>query len=563
MLVISIELLSGVYVATSYNDREQAEWPPHPARLFSALVATWATHEPTSEEGLAELTAMRWLETLPAPEVLASSRNLTARRSVVPVFVPVNDVSLVTAPDSLQLAKARAAHASAEGIARDRLAEDVAKLEKKLCADTMKAIAPPARPTKNFASDVDALLLDRRAKQPRTFPAVVPEHPDFAFVWPDANASPEVQLALQRLLGRLVRLGHSSTLVRGWLADEAFAGVLARAVATHVEDVEDGTITLRWVGPGQVDRLEAAFAVHRETEPRTLHSRFVRYREGRRPSTRPCPRTVFSNEMIVFGRVDGPRLPITSGPGIARQFRRALMSVAGTPTPTMISGHTAEGGPADRPHLAIVPLPAVLGPHADGSLLGIGLVLPRDTSDDERRTTLRAIGMLEAANQEPSSDDVRPIRLVLGESSDLLLQRDVWSEERRLTLRSATWVTPARRWASATPIALDKNPGDLHHHDAVMRARAFTAAATSLREAIERVGLPQPIELDVVRSCVLPGTAKPRQYPRFPSDPKRPQRVLVHARLIFSEPVRGPLLLGAGRYHGLGLFLPIVDGQPQ
>ena len=78
-------------------------------------------------------------------------------------------------------------------------------------------------------------------------------------------------------------------------------------------------------------------------------------------------------------------------------------------------------------------------------------------------------------------------------------------------------------------------------------------------EAVQRIGLPAPIEVDVLRSCVLPGTAKPLHYPRFPIDPRRPQRVLVHARLVFGEPVEGPVLLGAGRYQGLGLFLPGDD----
>lgn len=55
MFAITIELLGGSYVATAYNDRDRGEWPPHPARLFSALVATWADGDPQSDEGLGEL----------------------------------------------------------------------------------------------------------------------------------------------------------------------------------------------------------------------------------------------------------------------------------------------------------------------------------------------------------------------------------------------------------------------------------------------------------------------------------------------------------------------------
>jgi len=38
-----------------------------------------------------------------------------------------------------------------------------------------------------------------------------------------------------------------------------------------------------------------------------------------------------------------------------------------------------------------------------------------------------------------------------------------------------------------------------------------------------------------------------------------PPRLASHALLVFPEPVRGPVLLGAGRYFGLGLFRPLPD----
>ena len=48
---IEVNFLTGRYVATFHNDRRQPEWPPHPARLFSALVAAWAdADEPDRSE---------------------------------------------------------------------------------------------------------------------------------------------------------------------------------------------------------------------------------------------------------------------------------------------------------------------------------------------------------------------------------------------------------------------------------------------------------------------------------------------------------------------------------
>jgi CRISPR-associated protein Csb2 len=134
-----------------------------------------------------------------------------------------------------------------------------------------------------------------------------------------------------------------------------------------------------------------------------------------------------------------------------------------------------------------------------------------------------------------------------------------WGEDARATLQSWSWTRPSRRWASATPVALDRHPGDLHDPDPAARARAFEAARISVVESVQRIGLRPPVEVDVLRSCVLPGTAKPRTYPRFPIDTHKQQRVLVHVRLVFAEPVCGPLLLGAGRYQGMGLCAPVDE----
>src|SRR5207248_7639481 len=85
MLTIEVEFLLGRYAAADFRDRERPEWPPHPARLFSALVA--ASHE--SGLGESARAALLWLESLPPPEIRADER--PPAQSLVTVFVPVND----------------------------------------------------------------------------------------------------------------------------------------------------------------------------------------------------------------------------------------------------------------------------------------------------------------------------------------------------------------------------------------------------------------------------------------------------------------------------------------
>ena len=85
---IEVNFLTGRYVATYHNDRQRGEWPPHPARLFSALVAAWAEDGSDPEER----EALEWLEVQGAPEIAASG---AAHRKVVSHFVPVNDARII------------------------------------------------------------------------------------------------------------------------------------------------------------------------------------------------------------------------------------------------------------------------------------------------------------------------------------------------------------------------------------------------------------------------------------------------------------------------------------
>ncbi|HXF57860.1 MAG TPA: type I-U CRISPR-associated protein Csb2 [Actinomycetota bacterium] len=78
-LAIDVELLTGTYEAGIGGDRP--EWPPHPARLFCALVAQVATE--------AERDALRWLERQGPPEVLLPD----AGESVLRGFVPTNAIA--------------------------------------------------------------------------------------------------------------------------------------------------------------------------------------------------------------------------------------------------------------------------------------------------------------------------------------------------------------------------------------------------------------------------------------------------------------------------------------
>ncbi len=566
--ILEVCYLTGRCVATAYHDRERSEWPLHPARLYSALVATWAESE---ECDPAERAALEWLAGLEAPCIHASA---ASPRQAVPHFVPVNDAAVLTTferereklldcDQALESAKAEyeSAQRAGDKKALEKASKALAKAEKvrgaehrkfeQLLATDQEPYARGKHPASALKS-AHALIPDNRSKQPRTFPSVSPDDPRVFLRWTGRDEEIERHTsALAGLAGRVVRIGHSASLVACSVAKDSPPPTL--------EPSDSGNEVLRVPGPGQLERLVDAFALHQEVEPRVLPCRFQRYKSvGERPED-PQGESVFGEDWVVFRQVHGRRLSQTCGVEMAKAMRGALMKHASDPPPELLSGHAESGEPSNKPHLAVVPLPFVGHPHATGELLGLALVFPRAADDTARREVLRAVGVWEDQRRAEEDDEevqTPSLQLVLGRAGALELERVEWGVAALKTLRGATWCQASRAWVTATPIALDRNPGNLSSPDPVEQAAAFAAAESSIATACERIGLPRPHYVQVHSSVPLHAAVKAREYPSFPADPQKHQRVKVHARLEFPIPVRGPVLLGAGRYYGLGLCVP-------
>jgi CRISPR-associated protein Csb2 len=89
---IEVEFLMKRVYAASWSSKKIVEWPPHPSRLFSALVASY---EESVHDKLAS-QALEWLEALPPPEMYVEpdslSYNYGRLKLTSPSFyVPVND----------------------------------------------------------------------------------------------------------------------------------------------------------------------------------------------------------------------------------------------------------------------------------------------------------------------------------------------------------------------------------------------------------------------------------------------------------------------------------------
>jgi CRISPR-associated protein Csb2 len=556
MLTIEVELLTGRYAATAHNDRGRAEWPPHPARFYSALVAALHDRDPVDGD---ERAALLWLEQQEAPalDVDLSVSEQVGRRTVHDVFVPVNDVTLIgDAEEGLRRARESllVADASPDPVEKKRLVKEAASAIKKEEAKLKKTLSEhnhtDEQPSKTALETAAALLPHQRTRQVRTFPVVLPARATFAFVWPNAVPPTAVGAGLSRLCARVTRLGHSTSLVR--------CGVTDRAAAVNLAPNEDGDEVLRTVGPGQLSRLEREFERHQAVESRILPARPRRYGPPQVEQEQARPETVFSRDWIVLERIDGARPMSSLASRLCRVLRAALLEQSGPGgLPASLSGHLPDGSPAATPHLAFVALPFVGHEHADGSIKGCAVIPPRSLDPTERETFLRLFARWE---RERAVDDAGTLELAGHGLPPMRLRRvDVPLLD---ALRATRWSRAARRFVTATPIALDRNPGNLRSGDAKVSARAALEAQRSVATACERIGLPRPEAVEISASPLLQGAQPTRAFTRQSPPGGKPARVMVHAEIRFDTEVLGPVLLGAGRHFGLGLCLPLPERSP-
>ena len=80
--------------------------------------------------------------------------------------------------------------------------------------------------------------------------------------------------------------------------------------------------------------------------------------------------------------------------------------------------------------------------------------------------------------------------------------------------------------------------------------------------ACAHVGLPEPSSVQISLDPFIAGTFPATRFPEF-KQPRQDgllvRRQLVHASLTYDRVVTGPLMLGTGRFFGLGLMRPLYS----
>jgi CRISPR-associated protein Csb2 len=500
MLAVEVEFLTGVCFAAEATDRARAEWPPQPDRLFSAFVAAWGEGGGNPREQM----ALEWLERLPAPVVCASD---AVRRDTVTVYVPPNDARVTGAISA----------AATAPMIRDQL----------------------------------TILPDRRRRQGRRFPAAIPAQPSVVYCWPDNAATESTLAALQSIASRIAYLGHSASLVRIAVFND---GAIEDGTAYYPDP--SGAQSLRWVYPGRLAELAGGYttASRQGAIWRPRPGVTYAYRgPGDHASSLPW-HSVFGREWLILEDTGGNAPLLTAFPIVAKTLHRALVDTCTAKlrreAPEVLTGTRTNGSPSDAPHLAIVPLADVGWRYSGGRLMGLALVLPRSV---ERHWDAPEIVTVQETMAEFLRD--RDVGITLGRQGVWTVARSTATE--KASLRPDRYLRQACRWASVTPIILDRFP----------KERTGETDVELLARACEHVGLPRPVSISTGVSSPFLGAAPmrpPNGNPRwtdwaFPEGSPLATRPRRHVTLEFAAPVEGPLLLGAGRYQGLGLCLPL-DG---
>lgn len=502
MLSIRAEFLTGRYVATDPYGHDEPEWPPHPGRLFAAMAAAY--FEGGQDGG--ERGALEWLERLGPPSISYDNKAVFPRETVY-CFVPVNDRDKFFTPGQVSL------------------------------------------------GTLD--LRGGRLRKERSFPTTVTGLGPVMFEWDDADAGDRAG-PLGAICSRVHRLGHSSSIVHLTVGEDA------QEAGPSLIPSEWGEQKIRWVSPGTLEQFENAYDVG-GGKNRQERLYFVRKARLNAIAMLPVlyappqggPNAVPTGQfaqMHVFEFTEGAPPSLVHARAISRAVKTALLGGGSGANAEAVSGLDTDGRPTTEPHVSVVSLAAVGHRHADGRARGVAIVMPRGL--DEGSTNSILISM----------------RCGLDEGSGLLLdvpghgnmRLEPHAEGGATTLDTSAWTRRSRVWVSVTPIVLDRAP----------RARGSERDAEISRivgRSCTLQGLPEPAVVSTSNVPYVPGPPLSSAFPLYtiPQRGEKPAegkaaavaRVHAHARIVFDEAVRGPIILGAGRYNGYGLFWP-RDGGP-
>lgn len=488
------------------------DWPPSPARLFQALVAAAAM--PGLDD--AKRSALAWLEHLPAPTIAAPAAHSGQN---VNLFVPNNDLDAKSG-DIRRIAEIR----SATKRIRPRLFDATLPLlylwrfdgdesRAKCICDIANGLYQLGRGV-DMAWAVGELVDETRAEEQMS------DHP-----------------------GAIYRPSQGG---QGLALDCPDDGSLASLETRHKANAQRFT------------RINGKTQFANAPKPRF---RAVTYNS-------PATRVLFELRRTTAPGAPFAPWPLKSAAALVQTLRDGAekqlakhFNGSGVVEKVLIGRDATEADKALR--IRIIPLPSIGHVHADPGIRRVLVEVPPDCpirADDIAWAfsglTIAAHG-INAGTGEVTSDDYWVEQLVSASDESMLAHYGV-TEERA-----------ARLWRSVTPLALPEDAKRRRIDPAKVceeakggneRADEQQRACHAVIQALRHAGLREKVAgLRVQRE---PFYAKGVRAETFAAGTRFSKHQLWHAEIEFAEAVSGPLLLGNGRYGGLGLMAPVqqVEG---
>ncbi len=472
------------------------DWPPAPARLFQALVAGAARGINLADEDKA---ALEWLETLKAPIIAAPAAHAgQAFRN----YVPNNDL--------------------------DKFGGDPRRISEIRTPKTIR---------------------------PHIFDAEIP----LLFSWTfDSGASNEDHArTICQIAERLYQLGRGVDMTWAWAeflnADEIETRFVRHGGVVYRPSEGGSGKALLCPGKGSLASLKERYDANR--------TRFTYVEQGRRTqqlfSQPPKPRfskvtydtpsqyVLFEIRTATESFVPWPSaataaLVVHLRDKAAGRLKNALLGEARKIDRVLIGREATEADKTAR--VRIVPLPSIGHSHADRAIRRVLIEIPPNCPLRADDVAWAFSGLEES---DPETGEMRWNLVRTGERGMLDHYGAGDSEQNDF-----------RVWRTVTPAALP-----------VMRTGRGTAgarrvageakAARAVMQALRHVGVAEPVEsIHVQREPFDHNGARAEAF----SMPERfMARGLHHVEITFAQAVRGPLVIGNGRYLGLGLMAPNKD----
>ncbi len=395
-------------------------------------------------------------------------------------------------------------------------------------------------PTNKAAPGKNTATLLERIGQERWWARSIPRIPLIEYVWGETEWS-EGEIAELRVLARRIPyIGRSTSSAIVTCNDQESSHDLMSLVPYRDVDpsVFDAETAMRVPFKGSVAALRRSYESKKSGKGGDPWEVGVWEDYGTLLTSEVKPEASTVEETVVL-KIIGSYLDGRNTAAITRYVRMALMSRVGDPSVAALHGHKETN---QNQRVMVVGLPDVGHPHADGHLMGVGILLP----ELSRRDLIRVAAALPAVGEIM---DVKAGRLGV-----LHLERITPSTESRMPygLRTSRWTRPSARWSTVLPMVAERfiKPGDLIF-DEVARM-------------VDHAGLPRLKKLETwSKRPLIEGGVDLRPQDTLRKRGDRARKPYFHATIELAESVYGPVVLGSMRTYGLGLCVPNFDDLEQ